>query len=71
MKDIKASNYVSVQANETTDIACKFQFAIVLRFVMGTKPVQRFVKFVNVTDRIGFELAAELKEELEPYKLKD
>ena len=47
-KEIKNSSYVSVQADETTDISCKSQFVIIVRFVKDFKPVEKFLKFVEL-----------------------
>ena len=40
--EIKNSSYVSVQADKTTDISCKSQFVIVVRYVKDFEPVERF-----------------------------
>ena len=54
IKDLNESNYVSVEADETTDVACKSQFARVQRYVKGTKPVERFMKCIHLTDKTGY-----------------
>lgn len=45
-KEIKASDYISIMADETSDIACKFQLVIVLRYIVNGRPVERFWKFL-------------------------
>ena len=50
IEDVEESNYVFAEADETTDVACKSQFVIRLRNVKGTKPVERSVKMINVTE---------------------
>ena len=50
-REIKNCGYVSVQADETTDISCKSQFVIIVRYVKDFEPVQRFFKFVELQDR--------------------
>ena len=47
-REIKNSSYVSVQADETTDISCKSQFVIIVRFVKDFKPIEKFLKFVEL-----------------------
>ena len=50
-REIKNSSYVSVQADETTNISCKSQFVIIVRYVKDFEPVERFLKFVELQDR--------------------
>lgn len=68
-KDIAAAKFVSIQADETTDISNSSQFVIILRFLKDDKPVERFLTFVNVTDRSSLGLSNTLKEELNTYNL--
>ena len=49
--EIENVQYVAVQADDTTDISCNSQFVIVLRYLVNTAPVERFIKFVDVHDR--------------------
>ena len=63
--EIKNSSYVSVHANETTDISCKSQFVIIVRYVKDFEPVERFLKFVKLQDRTYNGLAQALKENLD------
>lgn len=69
--DLHNVDFVSVQADETTDITCKSQFVIVLRYVKGSNSVERFVCFVDVLDRTGQGLFEVLKNTLEQYNLQD
>lgn len=48
---IEESEFVSIQADETTDIIRISQFVIVLRFIVGFKPIEVFWKFINLKDR--------------------
>ena len=48
--------YVFVQADKTTDISCKSQFVIIVRYVKDFEPVERFLKFVELQDRTANEL---------------
>ena len=38
LRDIKEANLIAIQANETTDITCKSQFVIILRYIKEHKP---------------------------------
>ena len=49
-RKIKNSSYVSVQADETTDISCKSQFVIIVHYVKDFEPVERILKFVELQD---------------------
>ena len=68
-RKIKNSGYVSVQADETTDISCKSQFVIIVRYVKDFKLVERFLKFVELQDRTANGLTQALKENLESLNL--
>ena len=68
-REIKNSSYVSVQADETTDISCKSQFVIVMRFVKDFEPVERFLKFVELRDRTANGFTQVLKENLDSLNL--
>ena len=63
-REIKNSSYVSVQADETTDISCKSQFVIIMRFVKDFEPVERFLRFAELQDRTANGLTQTLKENL-------
>ena len=63
-REIKNSRYMFVQADETTDISCKSQFVIIVRYVKDFEPVERFLKFVELQDRKTDGLTQALKENL-------
>ncbi|KAJ9581626.1 hypothetical protein L9F63_023209 [Diploptera punctata] len=50
-KEINSVNYIAVIADDTTDISCQFQLIMILRYVIGAKPVERFWKFLNPKGR--------------------
>ena len=58
-----------MQADETTDISCKSQFVIVVRYVKDFEPVERFLKFVELQDRTANGLTQALKENLDSLNL--
>ena len=68
-REIKNSSYVSVQADETIDTSCKSQFVIIVRFVKDFKPVEKFLKFVELQDRTANGLTQALKENLDSLNL--
>ena len=68
-REIKNSSCVSVQADETTDISCKSQFVIIVRYVKDFKPVERFLKFVELQDGTANGLTQALKENLDSLNL--
>ena len=59
-----------MQADETTDISCKSQFVIIVRYVKDFEPVKRFLKFVELQDRTANGLTQALKENLDSLNLK-
>ena len=68
-REIKNSRHVSVQADETTDISCKSQFVIIVRYMKVSEPVERFLKFVELQDRKADELTQAIKENLDLLNL--
>ncbi|XP_012944583.1 uncharacterized protein LOC101847770 [Aplysia californica] len=68
---LHAARYVAVEVDDTTDVTCKSQFAIILRYVENCAPVERFFKFVEVHDRTGSGLAQVILDELAPYDLQN
>jgi hypothetical protein len=48
MEEIQNANFVSIQADETTDISGMSQFVMLLRYVKRDGPVDRFNSFVQV-----------------------
>jgi hypothetical protein len=63
-EEIQNANFVSMQADETTDISCMSQFVIFLRHVKRDSWVERFYSFVQVKNRRAKGLASVLKQEL-------
>ena len=68
-RKINNFKYVSVQADETTDILCKSQFEIIVRYVKDFEFVERFLKFVELQDRKADGLTQTLKENLDLLNL--
>jgi hypothetical protein len=64
MEEIQNANFVSIQADKTTDSSCMSQFVILLRYVKRDGPVERFNSFVQVQKRTAKGLTPVLKQEL-------
>lgn len=57
-KEIQTANYISIQADETTDVSCRSQMSIIFRYVIEEKIVERFIGFFDVSsDKTGSGLA--------------
>ncbi|GFR65729.1 sedoheptulokinase [Elysia marginata] len=57
--------FCAILADETTDVSCVSQFAVTLRYISAeNKPVEKFLKFVDVCDRTASGLSAVLIDEL-------
>jgi hypothetical protein len=64
MEEIQNANFVSIQADETTDISCMSQFVILLRYVKRDGPDEKFHTFVQVQNHTAEGLTSVLKQEL-------
>jgi hypothetical protein len=64
MEEIQNANFVSIQADETTNISCMSQFVILLRYAKRDGPVERFNSFVQIQNRTAEGMASVLKQEL-------
>ena len=49
--DISSCDFLSIQSDETTDVACILQLTVVFRFVKDGRPVERFHNFIRSIDR--------------------
>ena len=67
--DVSAAKFVSVQADETTDVFCRSQFAVTVRFVRRGLPVERLLSFYEAKYRTASGLTCLLKKALEPFSL--
>ncbi|XP_050063246.1 zinc finger MYM-type protein 1-like [Aphis gossypii] len=47
--EIQSVNYVSIQADETTDVSCRSQMSIIFRYVVDQNIVERFIGFFDVS----------------------
>ncbi|KAL7405711.1 hypothetical protein ABVT39_006150 [Epinephelus coioides] len=69
-KQVDKTSFVAIQADETTDVSCKSQMVVVLRYMLPNNTVtERFLEFVEVKDKTGLGLCNSIKDVLEPLKL--
>ncbi|KAK7906731.1 hypothetical protein WMY93_015343 [Mugilogobius chulae] len=65
IKQIKDSDFVSIQADETTDISTQSQLVFVLRYLDGTQQVQeRFFSFIPLQSATAESITVALEEQL-------
>lgn len=69
-KEIEQADYLSIIADETSDVSNKFQMAIVFRYVVKGKPVERFWDFLMPSGHDAKALSSVILTELEKH-LKD
>ncbi|XP_050292838.1 uncharacterized protein LOC126733546 [Anthonomus grandis grandis] len=65
LEELKNTEFVSVQADETTDISCCAQFSVILRYVCKNEIVERFLGFYDVSgDKTAVGLSNKILEVL-------
>ena len=69
--EISSCEFVSIQSDETTDVTCASQLAVVLRYVKCGRPVERFHSFVNVKDRSAAGISEILQNILRLYDVRE
>ncbi|KAJ4440751.1 hypothetical protein ANN_08975 [Periplaneta americana] len=62
-KELNSVNYVSIIADDTTDISCQFQLVLLLRYIVD---VERFWKFLNPESHDGLAISKCILTELDP-----
>ena len=67
--EVNTAQFIAIEADETTDVSCLSQFAIILRFVQDNVPVERFLKYVDVDDRSAVGLSGTLRRELFDFNI--
>ena len=70
-KQIREAEFLAVIADETSDISNIFQMAIVYRYVVKGKPVERFWGFLSPSQHDAKTLATCVLEQLEKHKLNE
>ena len=67
-REITECNFLSIQVDETTDIATKEQLSVILRFDRKGEVVERFLKFFDVSsDRSASTISCVVKQILSKY----
>lgn len=57
-KEVNESNFISIQADETTDVSCKSQMVIVLRYIVNGSINERFISFEEAKEKTANALTA-------------
>lgn len=70
-KQIKEAEFLAIIADETSDISNIFQMAIVYRYVIKGKPVERFWGFLSPPQHDARTLATCIIEQLEIHRLNE
>lgn len=65
-KEINNADYTAVIADDTTDVSCQFQLVMLMRYIIGGRPVERFWKFLNPQGHDARAISNCILEELEP-----
>ncbi|XP_053269531.1 zinc finger MYM-type protein 1 [Pleuronectes platessa] len=68
-KQLRDTQFVAVQADETTDASCKSQMVIILRYMVDNSVTERFLEFIEVKDKTAIGLSTAIKDALEPLGL--
>jgi hypothetical protein len=72
MNDLKSAKFVSIQADETTDVSCKSQMIIILRYVVDNNIEERFIGFFDVSkDKSAVGLSNILLAEITKWNIND
>lgn len=58
--EINKSEFISVQADDTTDVSCKSQFTIIVRYIVDNEIKERFLGFFDVSENKKAEGLANL-----------
>ena len=68
-KLVSETPFASIQADETTDVSCKSQMVIVLRYILADNSVWEV--FVEVNDKTGVGLSNTMKQVLAPLNVNE
>lgn len=72
LDELKNTDFVSVQADETTDVSCRAQFSIILRYIYNNEVVERFLGFYDVSsNKTAAGLSAKILEVLNSCQVTD
>ena len=67
-REAQEAEFLAVQVDDTTDIGTQTQCTIIIRYLRGSEPVERFVNFVNVSGKSNaHNIASVVQENLEEF----
>lgn len=66
LSEIRESQFVAIEADETTDVSNKCQMVLVFRYELGGHVYERFWGFINPTDRTAEGLSQSLLKQINP-----
>jgi len=66
LAEVKATEFLSIQCDETTDVSNQCQMVLILRYVKENIACERFWCFVRVYDKTALGLARYIKNEIDP-----
>ncbi|KAL4085210.1 hypothetical protein QTP88_027069 [Uroleucon formosanum] len=70
LKEIKSASFVSVQANETTDVSCRSQMSLIFRYVIDQNIIERFIGIFDVSkDKTASGLAGVINAEIIKWEI--
>jgi hypothetical protein len=70
--ELQKANFISIQADETTDVSCKSQMSIIFRYLVDNKIEERFIGFFDVSkDKSAFGLSEILLTEIKNWNIGD
>ncbi|XP_068423358.1 zinc finger MYM-type protein 1-like [Clinocottus analis] len=64
IREVQSSDFLSIQADETTDMSAQTQLALVLRYINGANVEERFFEFIPLQSATAETIAVALKERL-------
>ena len=70
-KEIHETNFVALQADDTTDVSCKSQLVIILRYIKHNSTVERFLGFYDISDMSAKGLGGVIQANIDIFKFKD
>ncbi len=71
-KEVSETSFVSIEADETTDVSRKAQFSVVLRYLRGDEVVESFIGFIDISaDRSAKAMANAILNKLTEYQCFD
>ena len=70
-KEVQEASFVSIQADDTTDVSCVTQSVLILRYMKNKKIVERFHGFLQPLETTAAGLSDMILIEIEHYHIKE